>query len=31
MTKSNAKAKVKEFFLKHKWGILAVMLLASAW
>lgn len=29
MTKSNAKAKVKEFFLKHKWEILAVILLTT--
>lgn len=29
MNKSNAKAKVKEFFTKHKWTILAVMLLTT--
>lgn len=29
MDKLNAKAKVKEFFTKHKWEILAVILLAT--
>lgn len=29
MDKSNAKVKVKEFFMKHKWEILAVILLTT--
>jgi len=29
MDKSNAKVKVKEFFTKHKWEILAVILLTT--